>query len=94
MTELSAIERSPEPASTESLAADLRRLGVEAGVTVMIHSSLSSLGWVAGGAHAVVLALLDGVGHEGTLMLPAHSGGLSDPAKWENPPVPACGPRA
>jgi len=87
------IDRSSRPASGESLAADLRALGVEAGKTVMAHVSLSSVGYVAGGAHAVVLALLDAVGPSGTLVMPTHSTDLTDPAEWSNPPVPAewCG---
>lgn len=55
----------------------------------MVHSSLSGLGFVAGGAHAVVLALVEAVGASGTLMMPTHSTHLTDPAGWENPPVPA-----
>lgn len=50
------------------LAADLRALGVEPGGILMVHASLSALGWVIGGSGAVVLALLDALGPGGTLM--------------------------
>ncbi|WP_326694545.1 MULTISPECIES: AAC(3) family N-acetyltransferase [unclassified Streptomyces] len=72
----------------DSLAADLRTAGLRPGETVLVHSSLSALGWVCGGAETVVLALLDVLGEDGTLVVPAHSGGNSDPAEWSNPPVP------
>ena len=54
----------------------------------MVHSSLSGLGYVAGGAHAVVMALLEVLGERGTLAMPTHSGDLTDPGSWSNPPVP------
>lgn len=78
----------PGPFTIESLVWDLRALGLLERDTVLVHSSLSSIGYVAGGAHAVVLALLEVIGAEGTLVVPTHSGGLSDPRHWENPPVP------
>jgi len=89
MREHEVVERTGNgPVTVDSLAADLTRLGVRPGMVLLVHSSLSSLGWVCGGAVAVILALEQVLGASGTLVMPAHSGDLSDPAKWENPPVP------
>ncbi len=88
MTEADTIDRSNGPATVDSLVADLAALGLGDGEVVVVHSSLSALGWVSGGAVAVVLALERVLGAEGTLVMPTHSGELSDPAGWSNPPVP------
>ena len=93
MTEAETIARSNGPATVDSLAADLAALGLGDGEVVIVHSSLSALGWVSGGAVAVVLALERVLGTEGTLVMPTHSGELSDPAGWSNPPVPPSGGR-
>ncbi|MGW2086384.1 aminoglycoside N(3)-acetyltransferase [Streptomyces sp. NPDC001880] len=72
----------------DSLASDLRAMGLRPGETLLVHSSLSSLGWVCGGPAVVVTALLDVLGDAGTMVVPTHSAGNSDPADWRNPPVP------
>jgi aminoglycoside 3-N-acetyltransferase len=71
-----------------SLISDIRKLGVGEGSTLLVHSSLRSLGWVCGGAVAVILALEEVLGEDGTLVMPAHSTELSDPSCWRNPPAP------
>jgi aminoglycoside 3-N-acetyltransferase len=78
----------PVPYTIESLAADLRSLGLDRGDVVLVHSSLRSIGFVAGGAQAVVQALVNVVGDEGTLVVPTHTSDNTDPAGWRNPPVP------
>lgn len=82
------IARVDAPNTRTSLAADLRRLGLGEGMTVLVHSSLKALGWVCGGPVAVVQALMDVVTPNGTVVMPTHSGDLSDPSGWQNPPVP------
>ena len=88
MSEHEVIDRSSHPATITSLTEDLRSLGVQPGDTVMVHSAMSRLGFVVGGAQTVVAALQGAVGPQGTLAMPTHSGHLSDPAGWGNPPVP------
>ncbi|MFG1993581.1 aminoglycoside N(3)-acetyltransferase [Actinoplanes sp. NPDC048988] len=78
----------PLPHTTGTLAADLRELGLATGDTVLVHSSMRAVGSVAGGVQAVVQALLDVLGPDGTLVVPTHTPSNSDPAGWENPPVP------
>ncbi len=88
MKEQDLVEKTPSPRTRSSLARDLRSLGIKAGDLVLVHSSLSSLGWVAGGAPAVVLALRDVLGEGGTLVVPTQTGDNSDPKDWSRPPVP------
>jgi len=89
MTEEQQIARSERPLTVASLVGDLLSLGIQFGDTLLVHTSLSSLGWVNGGPVAVIEALLRAVGPEGTIVMPAHSAGLTDPANWGAPPVPA-----
>lgn len=88
MSEQQIIHATPEPRTRASLANDLRQLGVVPGMTLIVHSSLRSLGWVNGGPVAIVQALMDAVTEAGTIVMPSHTPEYSDPALWENPPVP------
>jgi len=88
MKEETVIAETDQPVTVETLSRDLQELGVHRGDILLVHSSLSSLGWVCGGPQAVITALMNVVGSGGTLVMPAHSGDWSDPAEWEHPPVP------
>lgn len=89
MSESDLIRRTLRPGTITSLRDELSRLGVMEGDVLVVHSSLSSMGWVAGGPAAVVDALVQVVGSQGTVSMPAHSGDWSDPSEWANPSVPS-----
>ena len=76
----------PERLVTHSrLIADLTRLGLAPGQTVMLHASVKAIGWIVGGPDLVLEAILEVLGPEGTLMMLA---------SWEdNPYELSCWPQ-
>jgi aminoglycoside 3-N-acetyltransferase len=89
MREADVVRDSGElPVTRDDLVADLRALGARAGDVLLVHTALSKLGWVCGAAQGVIEALLELVGPQGTLVMPAFSAHLTDPAHWVAPPVP------
>jgi aminoglycoside 3-N-acetyltransferase len=88
MAERAVIEASAAPQTRASIATDLHSLGVAPGSVLLAHTAVSRLGWVCGGPVAVAQALLDVLGPDGTLVVPTHTTGNSDPARWGHPPVP------
>ena len=66
----------------------LKEAGVTRGQNIMVHTSLSALGFVCGGAQTMVEALTEAVGEEGTIMMPTQSWKNLDPTDgvhWEEP---------
>lgn len=70
-----------------SLKNDLAKLGIEPGMTIILHSSLKAVGEVCGGPVAVILALEDLLTEKGTLVMPSFNTNLTDPARWTSPPI-------
>lgn len=80
--------------TVEQIKKDLRDLGVKKGDIVMLHASLSQIGYVEGGADAVLDAVLDVLGEEGTLMVPTftYSYDLREGAEaFDKTSTPSCG---
>ncbi len=88
MSELYVIKQTKQPNTVESLTQNLKDLGVQSGDTLLVHASMKAIGWISGGPQAVLESLMNVVTNEGTLVFQTHSPNLSDPAEWENPPVP------
>lgn len=66
----------------------LEKVGVSKNQTIMVHTSLSSLGYVCGGAQIIIEALLESVGTNGTIMMPTQSWKNLDPdtgVHWTEP---------
>ncbi len=57
----------------------LKHAGLQSGDAVMVHTSLGKIGYVCGGAQAVIEALIEIVGEDGTVMMPAQSWKNLDP---------------
>ncbi len=76
------------PQTQEQICEALCTLGLPSGAIVFVHSSMSSIGYVEGGAETLVDAFLQTLGPSGTLAVPtftfSHSGSadpLFDPAR-------------
>ncbi len=87
MSEKTVIENTTKPLNKQVLIKQLTSAGIMKTDTLLVHASLSKLGFLIGGVQSALEALLEVVS-EGTLVMPTHSGDLSDPKHWENPPVP------
>lgn len=57
--------------SYDEILAGLKRAGVAPGDVLLVHSALTPIGYVEGGAATVARALLEAVGPDGTLVAPA-----------------------
>lgn len=89
MSEADVIKQSNKPQSKTSIKKDLQALGLKSGDIILVHSSMSKIGWIAGREIAVIEALLEVVGLQGTIVMPSFTDENSQPELWQNPPVPA-----
>ncbi|MBK3496642.1 AAC(3) family N-acetyltransferase [Viridibacillus sp. YIM B01967] len=88
MTEFDVIQKTNVFQSKDTLKVQLQELGINIGDSIIVHSSLSKMGWIAGAEQAVIEALLETVTITGTIVMPAQSAANSEPSYWALPPAP------
>ena len=67
--------------SKKEIVEILKNNGLESGMIVEVHCSLSSLGYVIGGAQTIVDALMEVVGYHGTILMAMQSSQNTEPGK-------------
>ena len=67
---LRVMAKRGEVITKEQLKKELEEIGITSGDTLLVHSSLSKIGFVEGGAQTVVDALLSVVGTTGHILMP------------------------
>lgn len=59
----------------EDLIRDLKNTGIQPGDSLLVHCSLSKIGFIHGGPDTLIQALLETLGKEGTLLMPSFPAG-------------------
>ncbi|NYS49670.1 AAC(3) family N-acetyltransferase [Streptococcus danieliae] len=84
-----SIEKGYAPVTEADFRSLFADLGLMKGDLVLVHASLSALGYVVAGAEAIFKALQEQVGTEGTIVVPSQTVEISDPSSWQYPAVPS-----
>lgn len=74
--DIDARKKTMPHVTKEDIKNGLRELGLKEGDSIGVHSSLSSFGYVEGGADSVIDALLEVVGKSGTVVMPTYSNNI------------------
>lgn len=69
--------------SLENLVQEFKALGLDAGDTLLVHSSYKSFGGVEGGPQTVIDALLQVLGDDGTLVMPTFNFDFCKGEPWD-----------
>ena len=76
------------PLTREEFLKELRMLGLSRGMVLLVEADSECLPYVVGGEQALIEALMELVGYEGTLIVPSFTPELLDPACLEHCPFP------
>ncbi len=67
---LNAAKLSGQTISKADLMSDFKQIGLQKGDTVLVHSSMSKIGYLENGPQTFVDALIEYIGEEGNVMMP------------------------
>ncbi|MFP4479174.1 MAG: AAC(3) family N-acetyltransferase [Candidatus Izemoplasmatales bacterium] len=81
------IQESKRPLTKEDLIKALKSLGLHAQSKVEVHASLSAFGFIVNKQYDIIDALIEII-TKGVIIMPAHTGEMTNPRDWEKPPVP------
>ncbi len=81
------INSSKFPITKDYLIKEFRELGIKNNDIIMVHSSVSSFGYIVNGAHDIIDALMEIV-TDGIIAVPGHTTINSKVEDWQRPPVP------
>ncbi len=70
------VKNTIKPNTIKTLISDFERIGLKQGDIILVHSSLSKIGWTVGGPVAVIKALQSVITEEGTLIMPSFTSGF------------------
>ena len=65
-SEEDVVNLTTKPNTIKSLKQDFKALGIKSGSIIIIHISLSEIGWTIGGPVAVIKSLMEVLTSEGT----------------------------
>ena len=86
--EKQVVEDTREPITKKRIIHDLQNIGLQSGDAVIVHSSMSKIGWVVGDSVTVIESIMDAVTDKGTVVMPAFTTGNTEPRGWNYPSVP------
>ncbi len=87
MSQRDLIAKTPSPITKATLVDGFTKLGLKKDDKIEVHGSISSFGYIVNQGYDIIDALMTII-TEGVILMPAHTSEQSDPADWENPPVP------
>lgn len=64
----------------EDIRQQLISMGIQKGMVILVQSNVKKLGYLAGGEQALIEAVMETIGYEGTMIMPSFTPQMADPS--------------